>query len=281
MRRRIGSTDPFEVADAQRSRVRHGATWRRRRRRRARRCCRSGGPGRPGRRRGGARRGRVGDGVGLQRGWRRRRRRRSRGATSGSSADHGAHELGQRRRRRSPAATAARPAASARAQHGGGPALGRREADVAARAGPARRPRARWGTRRSRRAAKVGRHAAHHGQLLEVLLAEVGAARARPWRTAWPPPSPRRRSGPGVRRPPSASLTPRTETVVAGGAGQVGYISATGGTNTTSTPCLAADVEVALEGARVVRHVLGVAELQRVDEDAHGDDVALGTRPAR
>ncbi len=39
---------------------------------------------------------------------------------------------------------------------------------------------------------------------------------------------------------------------------------------------LGAHEEVTLERPRVARHVLGVAELQRVDEDADGDQVALG-----
>ena len=84
---------------------------------------------------------------------------------------------------------------------------------------------------------------------------------------------------PGRAAPSQASLTPSTDTVVAGAAGQLGYISHTGGTKTTSAPASATDGEVALERAGVPLHVLGVTELQRVDEDADGDDVALGAGP--
>ena len=41
---------------------------------------------------------------------------------------------------------------------------------------------------------------------------------------------------PGREAPSQPSLTPRTETVVAGGSGQVGYISPTEGTKTRSAP---------------------------------------------
>ncbi len=44
---------------------------------------------------------------------------------------------------------------------------------------------------------------------------------------------------PGRDAPSQRSLTPRTDTVVAGGAGHDGYISLTGGTNTTSAPASA------------------------------------------
>ena len=44
---------------------------------------------------------------------------------------------------------------------------------------------------------------------------------------------------PGRDAPSHPSLTPRTDTVVATGSGQEGYISVTEGTKTTSTPALA------------------------------------------
>ncbi len=44
---------------------------------------------------------------------------------------------------------------------------------------------------------------------------------------------------PGREAPSQASLTPWTETVVAGGSGQVGYISPTVGTKTRSAPASA------------------------------------------
>ncbi len=84
---------------------------------------------------------------------------------------------------------------------------------------------------------------------------------------------------PGRDAPSQTSLTPCTLTAVDGCSGHVGYISRTLGTNTTSTPTSSQHAQVALECPWIVRDVLGVAELQRVDEDAHHDGVALGPRP--
>ena len=81
---------------------------------------------------------------------------------------------------------------------------------------------------------------------------------------------------PGRDAPSQRSLTPRTDTVVAGGAGHDGYISLHRRDEHDVGAGLGAHEQVPLERPRVARHVLGVAELQRVHEDADRDHVALG-----
>ena len=84
---------------------------------------------------------------------------------------------------------------------------------------------------------------------------------------------------PGREAPSQPSLTPRTDTVVATGAGQSGYISRHRGHEDHVDPRLGAHGQILLQGAGVVGDVLGVAELQRVHEDADGHRVALGPGP--
>ena len=54
---------------------------------------------------------------------------------------------------------------------------------------------------------------------------------------------------PGRDAPSQQSLTPPTETVVVGAAGQDGYISRTDGTKTTSAPASRADEQVPLRAS--------------------------------
>ena len=102
---------------------------------------------------------------------------------------------------------------------------------------------------------------------------------ARPGRRAWPPPWPPRRSAPAATPPRGRRSTPSTWTVVATGARKAGYISCTGGANTIVAPAARRPGHVGVEVARVGGEILGLVELQRVDEDRHGHDVALGRRP--
>ena len=277
MRRRIGSPDPFELADLV-GRVGYGGDVVGRRR--GRRCCRSGGPGPPGPRSAGAatpgRRSAVGllerggvdhHGVVEARPAARRPRRRAwpgrRAAPERSPRGHGGPAGGQGAR-----------------EHGGRRALVGRQADVAAREGqpvglahdraPDHLDRAATG-----RAPGAARRPA----------AGSPSGRSRPgtgrrWRRAWPPRWPRRRSGPGRDAPsqrvadaarPTPSSTARS--------GHDGYISRTRRDEDDVGPGLGADEQVALERPRVVRDVLGVAELQRVHEDADRHHVALGAGP--
>ena len=129
---------------------------------------------------------------------------------------------------------------------------------------------------------QVGGHAPHHRQLLEVLRAEVGPARAgdgeqlghhgghavevaRARRAL-----PARRSR---RRPRPSSPARRASD---------GYISRDGrGEDDVGAGLGDRRSRSPLERPRVVGEVVGVAELQRVDEDADGHHVALGAGPRR
>ena len=112
---------------------------------------------------------------------------------------------------------------------------------------------------------QVGGHAPDDGELLEVLLAEVGPARRRRWRTAWPPPWPRRRSGSGRLAPSKRAATSATDTVVRTGRGVhlLDRRARTRGRRRPPRPGPVSRVEVAGVGGEV----LAGAELQRVDED--------------
>ena len=164
-------------------------------------------------------------------------------------------------------------------QHGGRRPLGRSQAHVAAREGQAV-GLAHDGTADDLDGQReVEGHAPHHGQLLEVLEAEVGPAGAGDGEQLG------HHGGHAVEVARARGALPALaharppSTVVAGGSGQVGYISATEGTKTRSAPAPAQAGRSVVEGARVVGDVVGVAELERVDEDAHDHHVALGPGP--
>ena len=80
----------------------------------------------------------------------------------------------------------------------------------------------------------------------------------------------------GRAAPQRPSVRSATWTVVSG---RRGYISATLGVNTQSTPSAAAGLEVALEIARVAIEILVRAELQRVHEDRHDHEVGSRRSP--
>ena len=76
----------------------------------------------------------------------------------------------------------------------------------------------------------------------------------------------------GRAAPQRSAVSPSTCTVVSGG--PLGYISATDGANTTSTPSRLALREVAGEVAGIAVEIFARAELQRVDEDRDDDEIA-------
>ena len=83
----------------------------------------------------------------------------------------------------------------------------------------------------------------------------------------------------GRAAPHRSAVSPSTCTVVSGR--PLGYISATDGANTTSTPSRRALREIAGEVARVAVEVFARAELQRVHEDRDDDEVGTRSRAAR
>ena len=171
----------------------------------------------------------------------------------------------------------ARPQGPVQRQRGG-PLVGR-QPGVAARQGQPVGLAHRRAPHDRHRDRQVGDHAAHHGQLLEVLLAEVGPAPARQGEQlghhrGHPVEVPR------ARRP----FEPLAHAVdVHGGRQAAGWAAvhllAPAGANTSDAPGARGQGHVGVEVAGVGGQVGGVVELQRVDEHRHGHDVALGRGP--
>ena len=141
------------------------------------------------------------------------------------------------------------PARRARCSTGAARPLGRATGRRCGSTGPGRRARARSGSRRPRPGSdRSADHAPDDGQLLEVLLAEVGPARAgdgeqlghhggHPVEVA------------GARRAlPARRSAPATRHRRRGARARSGYISSTDGAKTRSTPAAAASGQVARRG---------------------------------
>ena len=129
-----------------------------------------------------------------------------------------------------------------------------------------------------RRQRQVGDQPPDHGQLLEVLLAEVGPARAGQGQELGHDGAPPRRSGRAARLPfePVAERRRRTPWWPPGSGPQVGTV----GAKTSVGPGLDRAAPVPVEVAGVGGQVVARRELQRVDVDGDRHDVALGGGPA-
>ncbi len=163
-------------------------------------------------------------------------------------------------------------------EHHGGLALLRREADVATRESQAvafAHDRAAHNVDRER---QVGHHLAHDGQLLEVLLAEIGPARSGDGEElGHDGGDPVEMAGSRRPFPPFADADNRNRRGNGRGPVRV-HLTHRGSEHHVDARC-GAHFPVPVQGAGVVRDVLGVTELEGVDENADRDDIVLGPRP--